>query len=166
MPAAEAIAKIKAAVDARTDPDFLIIARCDIETSLQEHIDRCNMYLEAGADMIFPVTTGFRGGTPAQLAETCIRLAKEIKGPCLGSRIYLADMTVRDAQEAGYKMLIYPLIQVFAGTQAMMDMAQELKATGTPNGYFKRHPTIGMDGFFKLVGRAELLEFESKHTAE
>ena len=54
----EAVGKIKAAVDARTDPDFVIIARSDgDEISIDELILRCNLYLEAGADLAMPMIT-------------------------------------------------------------------------------------------------------------
>ena len=55
VPAAEMIDRIKAAVDARTDPDFVIMARTDALASegLQAATDRCAAYVEAGADMIF-----------------------------------------------------------------------------------------------------------------
>lgn len=54
--AAEMVDRIKAAVDARTDPSFIIMARTDAaaEEGLQSTIDRCCAYRDAGADMIFP----------------------------------------------------------------------------------------------------------------
>ena len=55
VPAEEMIAKIKAAVDARKDPDFVIMARTDALAiyGLNEAIDRANKYREAGADLLF-----------------------------------------------------------------------------------------------------------------
>jgi len=50
IPIPEAVAKIKAAVDARTDPDFIIIARTDADViSFDAVVERCNLFLEAGA---------------------------------------------------------------------------------------------------------------------
>ena len=51
----EAVQKIKAALDARVDPDFVIIARCDAYavTGWEDTIERCNSYMEAGADLVF-----------------------------------------------------------------------------------------------------------------
>jgi methylisocitrate lyase len=56
VPAAEMIDRIKAAVDARTDPDFVIMARTDALAAegMQAVIDRAHAYIEAGADMLFP----------------------------------------------------------------------------------------------------------------
>ena len=51
----QAVGMVKAALDARTDPDFVIIARSDgDEISIDELIERCNLYLEAGADLAMP----------------------------------------------------------------------------------------------------------------
>jgi 2-methylisocitrate lyase-like PEP mutase family enzyme len=55
IPQVEAVQKIKAALDARVDPDFVIIARCDAYavTGWEDTIERCNAYMEAGADLVF-----------------------------------------------------------------------------------------------------------------
>ena len=55
IPIEEAVQKIRAAVDARADPDFLIIARCDalIAGGMDEAVRRGHAYMEAGADMLF-----------------------------------------------------------------------------------------------------------------
>ena len=55
VPQEEMVQKIRAALDARTDPDFVIIARCDAYavTGWQDTVDRCQAYVEAGADMVF-----------------------------------------------------------------------------------------------------------------
>ena len=55
IPQEEAVQKIKAALDARVDPDFVIIARCDAYavTGWKDTIERCNAYMEAGADLVF-----------------------------------------------------------------------------------------------------------------
>ena len=55
IPQEEAVQKIKAALDARVDPDFVIIARCDAYavTGWEDTIERCNSYMEADADLVF-----------------------------------------------------------------------------------------------------------------
>ena len=55
IPKEEAVQKIKAALDARVDSDFVVIARCDAYavTGWEDTIDRCNSYIEAGADLVF-----------------------------------------------------------------------------------------------------------------
>ena len=55
IPQEEAVQKIRAALDARTDPDFVIIARCDAYavTGWEDTLRRCRAYADAGADMVF-----------------------------------------------------------------------------------------------------------------
>src|SRR5258708_7870797 len=73
-PAAEAAARIRAAVEAREDPDFLIVARSDafwVSGDLEDTIERLALYAEAGADLVFPTLVG-----PAELAAVRRRVAK------------------------------------------------------------------------------------------
>ena len=54
--------RLKAALDARTDPDFVIVARTDADTiSFNETIDRANLYMETGADMVMPIIMAIDG---------------------------------------------------------------------------------------------------------
>ncbi|MFN9506731.1 MAG: oxaloacetate decarboxylase [Rubrivivax sp.] len=70
---AEAVAKIRAAVDARRDPDLLIVARTDVADA-QEAMDRAARYAEAGADLIQPISRTFSSHADlVRLRETCGR---------------------------------------------------------------------------------------------
>ena len=72
-PAEQAAARIRAAVAARTNPDFLIVARSDafwVHRDLDDCIARLQRYAEAGADIVFPTLVG-----PAELAEVRRRVA-------------------------------------------------------------------------------------------
>ena len=63
-PAKEAAARIRAAVEARQDPDFLIVARSDafwVSKDLEDTIARLSLYAQAGADMVFPTFVGAAG---------------------------------------------------------------------------------------------------------
>ena len=75
-PAGEAAGRIRAAAQARRDPDFLIIARSDafwVAHDLEDCIARLQLYAEAGADLVFPTNVG-----PTQLAEVRRRIDKPI----------------------------------------------------------------------------------------
>jgi 2-methylisocitrate lyase-like PEP mutase family enzyme len=75
-PAQEAAERIRAAVAARRDPDFLIVARSDafwVHRDLDDCIARLQLYAEAGADMVFPTMVG-----GAELAEVRRRIAKPV----------------------------------------------------------------------------------------
>jgi len=167
LPIPEAVAKIKAALDARTDPDFLIIARTDADIiSVEEIIERSNRYLEAGADMIFPLLYNIVIKLkPAQKIELYNRLPNQIKGPALLILSYWDPLiTVREVQAAGYKLVIYPVFTLFAATKAIMDAVNELKTTGTPSGYFEKNPgLISSPEFMEFIGLPHVLEIEKKY---
>lgn len=107
--------KIRAAVAARTNPDFLIIARTDSRASMgfEEAIRRGNAALDVGADMVFVEAP--------QTMEEVIAVPKRIHGPCLlnvvqGGKTPLVDL--KHAEEIGYKISILPGLLLRAAVQA------------------------------------------------
>jgi 2-methylisocitrate lyase-like PEP mutase family enzyme len=105
IPHAEFIAKVKAAVAAKPDPDFLIIARTDARAilGLDAAVERMNAALDAGADMAFLEAPQ----TPEEVAV----VPQRVRGPCLlnlsiGGRTPVRDLT--DAKRAGYRVVIVP----------------------------------------------------------
>jgi methylisocitrate lyase len=164
IPRAEMVAKIKAAVDARTDSDFIIIARTDSDfISIEEVIERCNLYLEAGADLVWPVTASFRSGATNEAHK---RLAREIKGPLVGLRMLdFASMTVKEAGAAGYKIILYPNEALWASTEAVTNVLRELKAKETAKDYFKRSMASVRDEFTEFIGLPGIKEIEKKYAA-
>jgi 2,3-dimethylmalate lyase len=129
VPVEEMVQKIKAAVDTRQDPDFVIIARTDARTTrgLDEALDRGAAYHEAGADMLFiesPESTeemericaAFRGIVPV--------LSNQVEGgrtPMPG---------VRGLEEMGYALAIFPVGTAFAAAKGMRDYLEVLAAGG------------------------------------
>jgi 2-methylisocitrate lyase-like PEP mutase family enzyme len=122
------VEKIKAAVAARRDPDFVIFARTDamLTHSFDEGVRRANLYLEAGADMAHVY--------PNSVEQT--RLApKEIKGPVVcgvsdGNRKGRPILSVQELSDMGYKMISFPNAAIMAVAMAVKDMLETLKATG------------------------------------
>ena len=108
--------KIRAATDARTDPNLLIIARSDVfgtsarasvpkQELMAEIIDRGNAYAGAGADLIFVY---------AQTPQEAEIYAKAISAPLCGLLGFAAPLSVSDLEQLGYKLVICPL-PVLAG---------------------------------------------------
>jgi len=98
-PAKEMAARIRAAVEAREDPNFLIVARSDanwISGDLEDTIARLSAYVEAGADMVFPTMVD-----AAQLAEVRRRVAK----PAM--IVDLPGATLADEERAGAAIVLY-----------------------------------------------------------
>jgi 2-methylisocitrate lyase-like PEP mutase family enzyme len=149
VPTEDMVEKIRVAVDARADPDFLIIARTDARAiaGVDEAAMRCNAALEAGADMAF-----FEA---AQSLEELAAVPKLVRGPCLlnmvwGGKTPLVDIAT--AASMGYRLAILSGI-LFKNVIGVCDQAlRELRDTG-------RHPTPGaglnVGQVFARVGAAE-----------
>jgi 2-methylisocitrate lyase-like PEP mutase family enzyme len=132
VPLEEYLMKIRAAVGARQNPDFLIIARTDSRATLgfEEAINRANAALEAGADMAFVEA-------PLTLEEVRA-IPRLVKGPCLLNVVWQGktpDILFGDAQSAGYKLAIVPGLLFKAVIGVCDAMLVELKTKG-------RHPVL------------------------
>jgi methylisocitrate lyase len=128
IPRDEMVAKIKAALAARTDPDFFIMARTDAmrTAGFAEGIARANLYLEAGAEMvmIFPNTM-----------EEARRAPKEINGPLAytnseGNKLRRPLFSVQEFEEVGYKLSTYPTALLCPVTQTLKRVITNLKTKG------------------------------------
>ena len=98
IPKEEAVQKIKAALDARVDPDFVVIARCDAYavTGWEDTIDRCNSYIEAGADLVF--VDGIKN------KDDINNYARDMAGL---PRMYNGDLAnTKEMDDLGYKIMI------------------------------------------------------------
>jgi 2-methylisocitrate lyase-like PEP mutase family enzyme len=149
LPPDEYLAKIRAAVAARRDPDFLVIARTDARAVLgfEEAVHRSNAALGAGADMVFLEAP--------QTIEEVASVPRLVNGPCLLNVVYGGKTPVIDlgrAQDMGYRVAILPgmLFKSVIGTcDAML---QELKDTN-------RHPPLRNEvpvaDIFRRVGADE-----------
>lgn len=142
--AEEMQAKIRAAVAAKRDPTFVIIARTDARgvTNFDDAVRRAKLYLEAGADAIFPEAM--------ESAEEFARFAKEIPGPLLANMTEFGKGPLLDAQalaDMGYAMVLYPLTAFRSAMRAAEETLIEVMANGNQQG---RVPT--------MMTRAELYD--------
>ena len=150
IPVGEAVQKIHAALDARTDPDFVIIARCDAYavTGWEDTIERCNAYIEAGADLVF--VDGIK-------SEADIR---NYAGDMAGlPRMYNGDlMNTKDMDALGYKLMICGST-IWLIYQQVKESFEELKATGAvdPKRLATRWDVAA------LLGLDEIYELERKY---
>lgn len=125
---AEMADRIKAAVDARTDESFLIMARTDSLASegLNAMIERAATYVEAGADMIFAEAV-------TELAQYK-SLAKAIAVPLLANITEFGKtplFTLEELREADVDMALYPLSAFRAMNQAALTVYKKIRAEGT-----------------------------------
>jgi methylisocitrate lyase len=125
---AEMVDRIKAAVDARTDPDFVIMARTDALAveGLQSAMDRACACVEAGADMIFPE------------AMTELSMYKQfvdaVKVPVLANITEFGStplFTVKELATADVSMVLYPLSAFRAMNKAALTVYETMRKEGT-----------------------------------
>jgi methylisocitrate lyase len=120
-------AKIRAAVAARRDPDFVVIARTDARgvTGFDDAVRRAKAYLAAGADAIFPEAM--------ESADEFARFAREVPAPLLANMTEFGKgplLTVSELGAMGYKMVLYPLTAFRAAMKAAEDTLRSLRDAG------------------------------------
>jgi 2-methylisocitrate lyase-like PEP mutase family enzyme len=121
-PAEEAVARIRAAVEARADAQFLIVARSDafwVHGDLEETIRRLTLYVEAGADMVFPTLVG---------AEELAAVRKRIARPAMV--VDMAGRTLAEHREAA--IVLYYAFSALVHYEALNAAIERFKAKGTP----------------------------------
>jgi 2-methylisocitrate lyase-like PEP mutase family enzyme len=150
--------KLRAALDARTDPDLVVIARTDARAplGLDAAIDRANAYAQAGADVIFVEAP--------QSVEEIERISKEVRAPLL-INLVLGGLTPLESSERlaelGYAIAIHPSLPLGQAAWAMLSGLAEL-AGKDPRQWAPSTPAE----FFNLVGLAEWSAIGERYRAE
>jgi len=132
------VGKIKAAVAARSDPDFMIIARTDARAveDFDRAVDRAGRYLEAGADAIFPEAL--------QSADEFRDFAKEIDLPLLANMTEFGKsplLSFKELSDLGYGMVIYPMSAFRVSMKASEEFLRALKQAGTQSDWLEKMQT-------------------------
>ena len=153
--------KVRAAVDARTDPDFVIIARTDARAveGLDSALDRARRYRDAGADVLFIEALVSEAEIEAAAAAfpdvpLLFNWAEGGKTPPVG----LDRLT-----ELGYRIVIFPIGTLLAATAAMRRILKEIAAAGTPASLLGELPTFGE--FTDFIGLPEVRGIEQRYIA-
>jgi 2-methylisocitrate lyase-like PEP mutase family enzyme len=147
IPREDMVLKVRAAVEARRDPDTLIIARTDAlqVNGLDDAIDRCNAYREAGADVTFVDAPRSR--------EHLVQIASRVDGPKLSNMSETGrtpPLTASELQELGYSIVIFPSTQTWLFARVYQELLDELTATGTSMGMLER--MMPFDDVNELLG--------------
>jgi carboxyvinyl-carboxyphosphonate phosphorylmutase len=158
IPMKEFAEKIRAAVENRTDPDFVIIARTDARAvnGIDDAIERGLRYREAGADVIFVEAPTSR--------EEVERVAREIKAPLLSNQVpggKTPGLTVTELEKLGYKIVIFPVVSLMSATLAIESALTKLKEHGTD---WHEGPVLSPMDIFQRVGIDWWLEAEKKYS--
>ena len=125
----EFVAKIRAALAARPDPDFVVIARTDARavTGLADAVARANAALAAGADM------AFLDAIPSM--DELATVTRRVRGPCLFNVVRggkTPDVPVADIQAMGYRLAIVPSLLLSTIFKACDTALARLRETGLP----------------------------------
>ena len=152
VPMEEHVQKIRAALDARRDPDFVIIARCDAYavTGWEDTVRRCKAYREAGADMVF--VDGIKSVDDLEI------YARDLPDM---PRLYNGDLAnTKDVEAMGYKVMICGST-IWLIYKQLMAAFEELKETGqVDSARFGSRWDVA-----NLLGLEEVYELERKYGA-
>jgi methylisocitrate lyase len=132
------VARIKAAVAARQDKNFLIIARTDAraQEGLDGAVSRANEYLDAGADAIFPEAL--------QSAEEFVDFAQEIDAPLMANMTEFGKsplLTFQELADFGYRMVIFPQSAFRISMKTSEKFFAALKKAGSQNDWLDKMQT-------------------------
>jgi methylisocitrate lyase len=158
IPQEEYTEKLGAAIDARENKDFVIVARTDARATegLDKAIERGLQNKKTGADAVFIEA-------PKTLDEMK-KIGKEIKSPLVANMIEGGATPMNSAQtlnKIGFNIILYPLSVLFANTFATMNILQELKNTGTTSKY--KQKIVNFDQFNNLVELDKFRKMETKY---
>ena len=158
IPQEEYTEKLGAAIDARENKDFVIVARTDARATegLDKAIERGLQNKKTGADAVFIEA-------PKTLDEMK-KIGKEIKSPLVANMIEGGATPMNSAQtlnKIGFNIILYPLSVLFANTFATMNILQELKNTGTTSKY--KQKVVNFDQFNNLVELDKFRKMETKY---
>jgi 2,3-dimethylmalate lyase len=158
---AEHTGKIEAALAARRDPDFIIIARTDAAPGmgLDEAIRRGRTYRKAGADVVFVELKG-----SPDLPEEMKRVTAEIDAPCLvnvdeggGS---VGELTAEELDRVGFRIAIYPGLARYAAGYGIREALGVLKRDGSTKA--ARSRMLDFREYNEVLGLSEVEAWEKR----
>jgi 2-methylisocitrate lyase-like PEP mutase family enzyme len=160
VPVTEMAAKLRAACDARPDPDLLIIARTDAIAveGFDAALDRAGAYVEAGADVIFVEAPR----SPAEIE----RVAREVPGPKLINMFHGGKtplVPVEDLRGMGYAIVIIPSDLQRAAIRAMQDALAAIARDGHSMAMEER--MVSFQQREAIVGTEDWLRRDSRYAA-
>ena len=153
------VGKIQAAVDARTDDDFVIIVRTDAlaVTDWDDTMRRCEAYTKAGADVLF--VEALRSPEEAE------RAARSLELPLLYNFVETGKSPLIPAQELerlGFKLVIYPASALLTVSKVVGDLMRELKGRGTTAHLVEN--MVSLQDCFESVGLSDMLAQDGRYS--
>lgn len=157
VPIDEMVTKIRAATQARTDEDFVIIARTDAlaVTGIDDTLRRCQAYVEAGADVLFVEAL--------RSQEEIERVVREVDVPLLYNFVEHGKsplLPVSELQRVGFKLVIFPGSIMLAVCTLVRQILGEIKQRGTTAALLDRMSNVVE--LFETVGLSEMLALDAR----
>lgn len=158
VPAEDMVAKIRVALDSRSDPNFKIIARTDARTTLglDEALRRAEAYLEAGADVLFIESP--------ESIEEMERIGRTFNVPLIANMVEGGRTPVLDAamlEALGYRMAIFPALGFLAAGAALQAVYARLREQRSSAGIDV--PLYPFNDFGALMGFDRVADFDRKY---
>jgi 2,3-dimethylmalate lyase len=160
IPKEEYILKLHAAIDAREDNEFIIVARTDslAQFGIEEAIQRGKDYKRIGADVIFIEA-------PKTIDQMKL-ISKEINAPLLANMIeegITPNLTADQLRKIGFKMVVFPLSALYSASFAIKQTLKTLKKTGTTKKV--KNKMITFQEFNDLVNLSLYKSLENKYSS-
>lgn len=158
IPAKEMVKKIEAAIYARENDDFLLIARTDARSicGLEEALKRAQLYVEAGADMIFLESP--------QSIEELKTISKELsRNPLLVNMVEGGKtpiLSFEELEEMGFKIVLYPTCGIRAVAKTMQELADHLYKYKDTKEFENR--LVSFEGRNEITGLSHIKDLEEK----
>jgi len=158
IPMEDMVKKIRVAVEARSSPDFLVIARTDARTALglDEALRRGEAYARAGADVLFIESP--------ESVDEMRAIGKRFDLPLVANMVEKGRTPVlsRDELEAiGYRLAIFPVTALLAAVKAMSGAYDHMKRTGSSHAM--PVPLQDFSDLTRLMGFEDVWEFDKRH---
>ena len=155
IPTQEMVAKLKAALEARSDPDFVLMARTDAlaVNGLDDAIERMTLYREVGADLLFIEAPE----SEAQMRRIC----SELDGPCLANMIeggVSPNLSNKELEDIGYAVVTHPVAMTYAVAHAASELMNTFFNEGSTKGFGDR--MVSFHQFNELVGLNDFRAWE------
>ncbi|QLH04110.1 carboxyvinyl-carboxyphosphonate phosphorylmutase [Nitrosopumilus oxyclinae] len=150
--------KLSAAIDARENKNFIIVARTDARATegLDEAIERGKQNKKTGADAVFVEA-------PRSIDEMK-KIGKEINAPLVANMIEGGATPLSSAEllsKMGFNIILYPLSVLYANTFATMNILTELKKSGNTSKY--KQKVVNFNQFNDLVELSKFEKMENKY---
>ena len=158
IPTQDMVGKIRAAVDARTDDDFVIIVRTDAlaVTDWDDTMRRCEAYTRAGADVLF--VEALRSPEEAE------RVVRSVDLPLLYNFVETGKSPLIPAPELerlGFKLVIFPVSALLTVSRVVSNLMQDLKTQGTTAHLLEN--MVRLEDCFETVGLSEMLAQDGRY---